>query len=914
MLDYKNTLNLPTTDFSMKANLAQREPERLQNWKAKKLYAARRAARQGAESYILLDGPPYANGNIHIGHAVNKTLKDIVLRAKFLSGFDTPYVPGWDCHGLPIEVNVEKKIGKPGPKLSAKQFRQACREYAASQVEGQSADFQRLGIMGDWEHPYRTMDFNYEANIVRALKDIVAKGYIAPGFKPIHWCFDCQSSLADAEVEYQDKISPSIDVKFPVADPTTFLANFNVKELGQGEVSVVIWTTTPWTLLANYGVALHPELTYDLVQAGAERWVVAHDLVESVMQRCGIADYTILANTTGKNLDRQLLQHPFIDRTSLIILGEHVTTDAGTGAVHTAPAHGEDDFIAGKAYDLPVLSPVQADGVFAADTPYVGGQFVFKANKAIIELLTEKQALAKASELHHSYPHCWRHKTPLVFRATPQWFIRMNELAEQATNELSGIKWLPIWGRERMANMLRDRPDWCISRQRAWGAPMPFFMHKTTQALHPRTVELMEIVAKKIEEAGIDAWFDCDKAELLGVDADDYVKCTDVIEVWFESGVAHYCLHQSKADLYLEGSDQYRGWFQSSLLSSMALQHTPPYKQLVTHGFVVDGQGRKMSKSIGNVILPEKVIQQYGADVLRLWVASTDFTGEMSVSDDILKRTSETYRRIRNTARFLLSNLHDFDPAQHLVADKDLLAIDRWMLYKTAQSQTAIMADYEQFDFHHVVQKIHHFCSIELGSLYLDVVKDRQYTGKTEGIPRRSAQTAMYHMLEALVRWVSPILCFTADEIWEYMPGKRGESVHLESWYSLSIGKPVIEFDDQFWASMLQLRDEVNKAIEQARGQNLIGSALEANVTIYAPLETIKSLEKLGDELRFLLITSVANFNIADTPRIDVSATNAEKCERCWHRVELTTEPNYPGICPRCVENIAGKGETRKYV
>ena len=923
MTDYKETLNLPKTGFPMKANLAQREPQILQRWAEQNLYSQRVEQRQQAKAYTLHDGPPYANGNIHVGHAINKTLKDIICRAKYLSGFHTPYVPGWDCHGLPIEVNVEKKIGKAGVKVSANDFRQACREYAKKQVDIQKIDFQRLGVLGEWDNPYLTMNFGFEANVIRALQAIVGKGYLKQGFRPIHWCFSCQSSLAEAEVEYQDKTSPSIDVKFTVKDEAAFVAAFDAENVGQGDISIVIWTTTPWTLPANKAVALHPELDYALVQVGDERYLLAHEMVSGIMERYGIEHYEVLGMAKGVAFEHQLLQHPFLAQTSMIVLGEHVTTDAGTGAVHTAPAHGEDDFRVGKQYDLPVDSPVQANGVFSDELAEFAGQFVFKANAAIIECLQSNKALVHSVELQHSYPHCWRHKTPVIFRATPQWFISMESLATDAIAAVDNIQWKPAWGKERMLNMLTDRPDWCISRQRAWGVPIALFTHKDTNELHPNTVEIMSRVADEVEKGGVEAWFDCDVKALLGADAQDYVKCNDVLDVWFDSGVTHFCVLsvrdnlQFPADCYLEGSDQYRGWFQTALLTSMAINGVAPYRDLVTHGFAVDGKGRKMSKSVGNVIAPEKIIKQYGADVLRLWIASTDFSGELAVSDEILKRSADIYRRLRNTARFLLSNLADFDQT-HAVPAEQMTALDRWVVARARDLQKEIIADYDAFNFHNAMQKIHHFCSIELGSFYLDIIKDRQYTCQASSAARRSAQTAMHHVLETLVRWIAPVLCFTADEIWQFLPGERSTSIHLETWYDeTSIGYQS-DFDDSYWRKMMQVRDQVNQAIEKARCEGVVGSSLEAEVVIYCGEEDKAFLEALADELRFVLITSSASVQLSekqeDEITVSVLASAHEKCERCWHRRDdVNANSEYPNICSRCVENIVGEGEQRQF-
>jgi isoleucyl-tRNA synthetase len=827
---------------------------------------------------------------------------------------------------LPIEINVEKNIGKVGDKVSAKEFRQACRTYAQKQVAGQREDFIRLGVLGDWQNPYLTMDYAFEANTIRALNKLIDNKYLVQGFKPVHWCFACQSSLAEAEVEYQDKTSTAIDVKFTVIDTAKFTAKFDRSDLGSGPISVLIWTTTPWTLPANYAVCLNPEFDYALVQVNGERWLIAHEMLGKVMERYGFEHYEVLALAPGKAFEHLLLQHPFLDQTSLLIVGDHVTLDAGTGAVHTAPAHGEDDFRVGKKYALPVTSPVQANGVFQADLPYFGGEQIFKANDHIIAILTEKNKLVKAVQFQHSYPHCWRHKTPVIFRATPQWFIGMNELAQKSLAELDRIQWKPQWGKERMAKMLDDRPDWCISRQRTWGVPIPLFTHKETQALHPNTAQLIEQVAKRVESAGIDAWFDLEKAELLGADADDYIKCTDVLDVWFDSGVTHFCVLKQReelafpADMYLEGSDQYRGWFQTSLLTSIGINHVAPFKNLVTHGFVVDAQGRKMSKSLGNVIPPEKVVKSLGADILRLWTAATDYTREMTVSDEILKRNSDTYRRIRNTMRFLLSNLDDFNYNDDQVAEADMVKLDRWAVAFTKDLQDKIIDLYATLDFHEAIQTIHNFCSGELGSFYLDILKDRLYTCKKDGIARRSAQTAMYHILEAMVRWLAPVLSFTADEIWQFMPGKRSASVHLEKWYQNLIIKCDPEFDNEFWALANELRRGVNIEIEAKRAEKIIGSSLEANVIFYARSRDLNFLNKLKEELRFVFLVSDISVTLADKEHkgspfsniwpSKITKSEHPKCARCWHRVPLVEGRE---ICERCVSNIEGDGEVRKF-
>ncbi|TAK60351.1 isoleucine--tRNA ligase [Methylobacter sp.] len=940
-MDYKKTLNLPNTAFPMKGNLAQREPERLKKWNEADLYNKIRQEFAGRPKFILHDGPPYANGEIHIGHAVNKVLKDIIVKSKSLSGFDAPYVPGWDCHGLPIELQVEKKIGKAGVKVSPAVFRKACREYAGKQVNIQKEAFIRLGILGDWDHPYLTMDFAFEADIVRSLGKISRNGHIAKGAKPVHWCTDCGSALAEAEVEYEDKHSPAVDVRFLVVNEDDFLDKcHHVPEHdGYGPLSVVIWTTTPWTLPANQGVALNPDLEYAVVQCekdgDKERLVVAEALLKDAMLRYGIENYHVIAYCKGAVLEHQLLRHPFYDRQVPIILGDHVTTEAGTGAVHTAPGHGQDDYVVGLKYGLPVDNPVGNDGVFLPSTEIFAGEHVFNANAHVLGVLEQKGKLLHHVAILHSYPHCWRHKTPIIFRATPQWFISMdkNKLREQALSEVKRVVWIPEWGQARIESMMEGRPDWCVSRQRTWGVPIAFFVHKETGELHPRTVELVEQVALRIEQKGIDAWFELEAAELLGDEAGQYEKINDTLDVWFDSGVTHACVLEKReqlhfpADLYLEGSDQHRGWFQSSLLASVAMNEVAPYRAVLTHGFTVDADGKKMSKSKGNVVAPQSVMKDLGADVLRLWVASTDYRGEMSVSDEILRRTSDGYRRLRNTARFLLSNLDDFDPAQHLVEDKDLLALDRWVVDRAFALQEEVKAAYETYQFQHIYQKVHHFCVIDLGGFYLDIIKDRQYTAKADGLARRSAQTAMYHVLEALTRWLAPIISYTADEIWQYMPGKRSESVFLETWY-----QGLVKLDDnsalnrEFWQKVMTVRAAVGKELEKSRAKGDIGSSLNAELELYCNAGFVDALNQLEDELRFIFITSDASVMVEQNApeeaiqteiegiKLKVVVSEHEKCVRCWHqRPDVGKTAEHPELCGRCVENVAGDGEHRHY-
>lgn len=938
--NYKASLNLPNTAFPMKANLAQKEPGILKHWDTIKLYQQLAEKSQGKPTFILNDGPPYANGPIHLGHALNKILKDFVIKSKTLSGFYVPFVPGWDCHGLPIEHNVEKKIGKPGVQVDAKLFRQKCREYVLTQIDIQRDAFIRLGVLGDWTNPYMTMDPKFEANIIRSFATIAANGHLHKGYKPVHWCIDCGSALAEAEVEYQDKVSPMVDVCFPVVDDNRLKTIFG-KELviTDGPVCVVIWTTTPWTLPANQAVAANAEFTYALVELKlpdqTRYCLLAAELVEAAMQRMGIESYKILATCLGQELEGLTLQHPFYDRTVPIILGDHVTIDTGTGFVHTAPAHGQEDYSVAEKYHLPVENPVGSDGCFVASTPLLAGVHVFKANDRVIELLKEKGHLLHQGKIEHSYPHCWRHKTPLIFRATPQWFISMaqNGLRAAALDAIKTVEWIPGWGQARITGLINDRPDWCISRQRTWGVPMSLFVHRETGEIHPRTPEFLEAVAQRVEKEGIDAWYDLDPAELLGADINHYEKSQDTLDVWFDSGVVHYCVLdkrsglRSPADLCLEGSDQHRGWFNSSLMTSVAMKNQAPYRQVLTHGFTVDVHGRKMSKSLGNVIAPEKVISALGADILRLWVASVDYRAEIVVSDEILKRTSDTYRRIRNTARFLLANLNGFDPGTDLVPFEKMLALDQFIVDRARVLQAEITKAFEEYQFHAVYQKIHHFCAMELGSFYLDIIKDRQYTGKTEGLPRRSAQTALYYIVESLVRWIAPILSFTAEEIWQNLPGEREPSVFLSQWVDNLPGlKAQDDMNETFWQEILFIRDAVNKTLEEARAAGVIGSGLEAEVDLYCNSGLYSLLSKLGSELRFVLITSTANLHpendrteLAKETTIDglwvaIRASEYPKCERCWHRrVDVDQYPEYPGICGRCVENVAGAGEVRLY-
>ena len=938
-IDYKKTLNLPRTDFPMKANLAAREPEILKRWQQMDLYARLREVGRGRPRWILHDGPPYANGDIHTGTALNKILKDIIVKSKTMSGFDSPYVPGWDCHGLPIEHAVEKKIGKAGVQVDPAKFRTACREYAASQIDRQRADFVRLGVTGDWANPYLTMEFRTEADIIRALGRIVAAGHVYQGYKPVHWCIDCGSALAEAEVEYRDRASPAIDVRFLAADVADVLSRLeNSGHTGAGPVSIAIWTTTPWTLPANQAVALHPTLDYVLVEytgnAGHERLLVADALLKEAMMRYGIEAYRVVARGTGASLEGVRLEHPFYAREVPVILGEHVTTDAGTGAVHTAPGHGQDDYVIGRRYDLRVDNPVGGDGRFIPSTEIFAGEHVFKANDHVIEVLKAKGKLIHVEALDHSYPHCWRHKTPIIFRATSQWFVSMEKLREPALTAISETKFIPSWGQARIQGMVETRPDWCISRQRAWGVPIALFTHKETGKLHPDTDRLIEAVAQRVEKHGVDGWFELKVEDLLGAEAASYGKVNDTLDVWFDSGSTHFCVLERRpelkwpANMYLEGSDQHRGWFQSSLLNSVAIKGRAPYDEVLTHGFTIDDKGRKISKSLGNDLGgPQKLVKTLGADVMRLWVAATDYRGEMSFSDEIIKRVADSYRRIRNTARYLLANLDGFDPAGALPMTQ-LLAIDRWAVQNTAQLQREVVGAYDAYNFHVIYQKVHQFCAVDLGGFYLDVLKDRMYTMPRDSRGRRSAQTAMYNLLEAMVRWLAPILSFTADEIWSYMPGRRSESVFFETWYEV----PVVSDNESpagltaaEWDRILAVRQAVGRELERLRVAGGIGSSLDAEVDLYCGEELRERLARLGEELRFVFITSYARVHpISERPTgsvdtdvpglsVSVSASGHPKCVRCWHhRIDVGVQAEHPSLCGRCVENL-GKGEAREF-
>ena len=938
MSTYKNTLNLPKTSFSMKANLAKKEPERLKKWIKNNIYENIRNHFNNSHKFILHDGPPYANGYIHIGHAVNKILKDIIIRSKTLSGFDAPYVPGWDCHGLPIELQVEKNLSKTGGgKVNSKEFRKSCRKYAISQVIQQSQDFQRLGILGDWKHPYLTMNFNYEANIIRTLAKIIDKKHLVQGIKPVHWCTDCRSVLAEAEVEYKDKNSFAIDVKFNI-DNSDVSQVFNINNPIKYPTFVVIWTTTPWTLPANQAIAIHQDIIYVLVNIRDQNIIVSERLLKSLMIKINIDKYQIISKIQGSQLTRLEAKHPFYNKIVPIIPSDHVSIESGTGLVHIAPAHGIEDFKIGKKYHLSLDNLVDESGYYMDQVPVFSNKFIFDSNQIIINYLLKNDALLYSENIKHSYPYCWRHNKPLIFRVSSQWFISMhkNNLQEKAEKAINKIKWMPIWGKNRITKMIQNRPDWCISRQRTWGVPMPLFVNKNTGKLHPNTVEITKKVANLIEKKGIESWFNSNNLDFIEKDEiNHYERVHDILDVWFDSGASHSCVLQKNkllnfpADLYLEGSDQHRGWFQSSLLISIACSNKIPSYQVLTHGFVVDDKGRKMSKSLGNTISPQTIVNDLGADILRLWVASTDYQSEMNISKDILKHVTDIYRRIRNTARFLLSNLQDFNLKTDILKFNKLVAIDQWAIIQTKKVQEDIIKDYNNYNFHMVVQHIHHFCSIEMGSFYLEIIKDRQYTASTKGNARKSSQNALYHILQALVRWISPILCFTADEIWESITFENSQELVLCQWYDkINCFELFLPFTLEYWKIIKKIRDECNKLIEEKRTRGEIGGSLEIEMILYVNKILYRKLLPISSELHFALIVSkvflkpsqnkTSSALVTSIPGLFVELTKSseKKCERCWHYCHsIGKNLKYHDICSRCIKNITTeKGENREFV
>ncbi|MDO4434651.1 MAG: isoleucine--tRNA ligase [Alysiella sp.] len=926
MTDYSQTVNLFESPFPMRGNLAKREPAWVKQWQDEKRYQKLRQIAQGRPKFILHDGPPYANGDIHIGHAVNKILKDVIVRSKTLAGFDAPYVPGWDCHGLPIEVMVEKLHGKDMPPS---RFRELCREYASEQIARQKKDFIRLGVMGDWDNPYRTMDYQTEADTVRTLGEIYKAGYLYRGAKPVQFCLDCGSSLAEAEVEYKDKVSHAIDVAYPFQNPSALAKAFGLPESDLGKCFAVIWTTTPWTLPASQAVSAGTEIVYQLHDLGDKHIVLAKDLAEQALARYGVSG-SLKAETTGAKLENLLLQHPFLERDIPILLGDHVTTEAGTGLVHTAPAHGLEDYHVCKLYGIELYNPVNGEGRYISEVPRVAGKTVWEANAIIIDWLAENQVLLANKKIEHSYAHCWRHKTPLIYRATAQWFIGMdkagtsgNTLRNHALKAVDDTEFFPAWGRARLQAMIEGRPDWVVSRQRFWGTPMTFFVHKETGELHPNSAEYLETIAQKIEKGGINAWFELDKAEILSPeDCATYEKLNDTMDVWFDSGSTHYSVVKQRpelaypADLYLEGSDQHRGWFQSSMLTGCATVGRAPYKQLLTHGFVVDEKGYKMSKSMGNVVAPQEVLNEFGADILRLWTAGTDYSGELSISKEILKRVAERYRRIRNTLSFLFANLKDFSPIEHAVPFADMVEIDRYAVLLARQLQERVAGDYyPRYAFHFAVQDLVQFCSEDLGAFYLDILKDRLYTTKTDGHARRSAQTALYHITRSFVLLMSPVLCFTAEEAWDIIGGGEEDSVLYHTLHDFPTMPAASETALlQKWTAIREARTVVNAAIEPLRVDKSVGSSLQAEVVLTAPENVHSVLATLGDELKFVMLVSQIELRLGDELSAQVKATESPKCERCWHYTDsVGTVAGHETVCARCVDNIEGQGEQRDY-
>ena len=936
--DYKSTLNLPDTPFPMRGDLARREPEWVAQWRKNRVYEAIRAASRGRPRFVLHDGPPYANGDIHIGHAVNKILKDVVVKSRTLAGFDAPYVPGWDCHGMPIEVQIERTYGKDLPTAETQRL---CRAYATEQIERQKKDFERLGVLGDWDHPYTTMSFGNEADEIRALGKVLAKGYVYRGLKPVNWCFDCASALAEAEVEYEDRVDPAIDVAFALddAERARLAQAFALAAAPDGPILAVIWTTTPWTIPANQALNVHPDVEYALVRTPRGHLVLAKELVGACLARFGI-DGEIVATTRGAALEKLRFRHPFYDRASPVYLGEFVTLEQGTGVVHSSPAYGVDDFLSCRRYgmrDDEIVNPVQGDGRYAASLPFFGGMSIWEANPRIVDKLREVHALLHAEKLAHSYMHCWRHKTPIIYRATTQWFAGMDDvpgfrgarpaetLRTVALRGIENTQFFPSWGKARLYGMIANRPDWTLSRQRQWGVPLPFFVDRETDALHPDTPELLELAAAKVEGHGIESWFEA-TSEDFGVDENRYRKLTDTLDVWFDSGTTHETVmggqqggHGSHAaethfpaDLYLEGSDQHRGWFHSSLLTSCMLNGVPPYKALLTHGFVVDGEGRKMSKSKGNVVSPQKVSGTLGAEILRLWVAATDYSGELSISDEILKRVVESYRRIRNTLRFLMANTSDFDAARDGVPVDALIEIDRYALADARALAEAVVADYDRYEFHLVVQRLSTYCSENLGGFYLDVLKDRLYTTPANSRPRRSAQTALAQIRDLLLALMAPVLSFTAEEAWRILHADD-PTIFVRQWSRLlpdvQDGPLVAK-----WTRILALRAQVQKELEAVRQSGGIGSSLAADVDIVAAGADYDALASLGDDLRFVLITSKASVRRGDGLAIAVTPSPDRKCQRCWHwRADVGADPSHPALCGRCVANLFGAGEPRRY-
>ncbi|WWO95557.1 MAG: isoleucine--tRNA ligase [Candidatus Dasytiphilus stammeri] len=944
MNNYKSTLYLPETNFPMRGDLANKEPQRLQHWYHDNLYSLIRKVKKGKKIFFLHDGPPYANGALHIGHAVNKILKDIIIKSKTLEGFDCPYIPGWDCHGLPIELNVEKLIGKPGNTVSLAEFRQACRNYATKQISNQKKDFIRMGVIADWDNPYLTMDFKNEAQIIRILGKIIAHGYLVKGIKPVPWCIDCGSALSDAEVIHKNFCSQAIDVAFYAVNIEQVQAKFKVQYLNSNKkIALLVWTTTPWTLPANQALSVDAQGSYQLIQITNERLIIiAKSLSNKIRDRLKkmINYWHVLGETLGSELEFMHFYHPFFNFTVPVLLSNHVTLDMGTGIVHIAPSHGMDDYIVCKKNNISPINLIKANGCYKNNThPELDGILIFKANNIIINILKKNGVLLHIQDIQHSYAHCWRHNSPLIFRTTEQWFINMEhkKLREKSIDSINKIQWIPSWGKTRLKVMIANRPDWCISRQRTWGVPIPLFIHKESGKLHPNTLALIEEIANLVEKKGIQAWWDLLPIDIYSkYDLKQYQKNFDTLDVWFDSGCSTNLLINTRpelnlkiSDIYLEGSDQYRGWFMSSLIISMAIKDHVPCKTILTHGFAVDSNRKKMSKSCGNIISPQTLMNKWGADIMRLWIASTDYSKEITLSEEIINRSADNYRRIRNTVRFLLANLKDFQPQNQIIPPKQMIRLDNWILEKTQLIQQHIINAYKQYDFHSVVHNIMQFCSIELGSFYLDIVKDRLYTIKKESLARRSCQTVIFYIAEAIVRWLAPILSFTADEIWNYLPGKRSRYVFTEEWFNF---RDLVEENNSknhdFFNELVTVRYEINKVFEKARQDQQLRDSLSVGISIYTIGSIAEKLKLLGSELKFFLLTSSAE--IMDYELAPVNSYKSEsisklkfflykasgtKCLRCWHyTTDIGQNSNFPELCGRCVNNIIGKGEIRHFV
>ena len=924
-MEYKETLNLPKTDFPMKGNLPHREPEILKKWDEKSIYHRNLEQSENKKQYILHDGPPYANGDIHIGHAVNKILKDFIIKSKIMSGYHVPFIPGWDCHGLPIELQVEKKFGKAKFRDNPKGFILACREFAEKQIKKQKEDFIRLGIFGTWDKPYTSMDKEIESEIVNSLSKMIKNGHIYYGSKPVHWCIESSSALAEAEVEYKDITSHAVCVNFKVLNKKDISLHEKLDK--DFDVYIPIWTTTPWTLPANRAVALSSSIDYSFVKIKDRYLILAKNLIASVMDKSNISNYEILFSIDNEDFSKLELQHPFYDFKVPAIIADHVTDENGTGAVHIAPGHGTDDYLAGKKYNLEIYNPVDDYGRFYESLPIFGGKKIRECNDEIIELLKENKSLLFSENYEHSYPHCWRYKTPLIFRATPQWFMSMDNsgLRKSIQKEIPIINWLPSWGQDRIFNMIEGRPDWCLSRQRNWGVPLPLFLHKESNELHPDTQTILNKASEIIKDGNIEAWIDYDK-KLLVKDIESYTEVKDTLDVWFDSGVTHQSVLKNRgieetADLYLEGSDQHRGWFQSSLITSHAMYGKSPYKNVLTHGFVVDKDGQKMSKSIGNIISPQKIIKDKGADILRLWVAMTDYSKEMTISDEIIKRVSESYRRIRNTSKFLLSNISDYDGTE--IDLDNMVQIYKWIIHKAKKLNIQIQKDYSEFKFHKLIQDIINFCTLELGGYYLDIIKDRLYTSKSDGLSRRSAQKTCHILISYLNSWIAPILTFTAEEIYSKMPNAK-DSIYLTEWFDIDFSMDDHEID--IYDSLYSIKPFVSRMIEEARNDNKVGSSLECKLDLICNDKLYQNINNISDELKFVFIVSECtlrlgnendSYSIDKNPyklSISISKSQNNKCERCWHLNETVgTIEDHPTICRRCSDNVYGDGECRKF-